>query len=119
MGICSSTTTTQLAVLPLLVFTVIIAVPFAFAVTFPLISTATILLSLVDHVNLLLLTVLYGSIVAISVLVSFVLKDKVFLFKLTEFISAPVAPGTVTLKVILLSLLSITFIIIPLLLPSL
>ena len=69
VGFSVGTVIVHVAVFPFAVFAVIVAVPLAFAVTTPLLFTATILELLLVHVIVLLWVVLLGVIVATNVLV--------------------------------------------------
>ena len=75
----TSDVTVALAVFPFAVFAVIVALPIAFAVTLPELSTLIILELLLDHVTLLLVALL-GDIVAVKVLEFPIINPKEFLF---------------------------------------
>ena len=96
----------QVAVLPLFVFTVIVAVPAFFAVTKPLVFTVAMLVSLLVHVTLLFVALL-GLIFAESWIVAPTFNVSLVLFKETPITGTT----TVTVQVAVLPLFVFTVIV--------
>jgi len=91
LELAAVTVTAHVAVLPLDVLTVIVAVPAALAVTFPVVETVAMFALEVVQVSVLLSVVLLGMMVAVSWRDSPTFKDALVGDSLTSVMDAPVA----------------------------
>ena len=110
------TVTVHVAVFPLAVFTVIVVVPFAIAVTFPSCVTVATSGLLLVHVKVFSLLALLGVIVAVNVNSFVPFKSNVFVVSLNDILSGSTSPvsvfTTVTLHVAVFPLAVVTVIVV-------